>query len=204
VDINAINTAAVETAMGQLSAQFTQTALAAPVATLMPTNTAIGISTAGSPVATAAGGLPTVSFNSTPLPGFTLLASPIPPTSSGSGSTASGCNDGAFIGESLPDKSEVDTGEDFVKSWEIQNTGTCTWEIGYTFAFLPSDSTAGFVGYDVVIRRDDETTDPGHSQSFVLHLEAPETPGEYFGYWKLKDNNGVFFGPRVYLDIIVR
>ena len=29
-DVNAINTAAVETAMGQLAAQFTQTALAAP------------------------------------------------------------------------------------------------------------------------------------------------------------------------------
>ncbi len=41
VDVGAINTAAVETAMGQLSAQFTQTAMAAPTATTLPTNTAI-------------------------------------------------------------------------------------------------------------------------------------------------------------------
>ena len=38
VDVNAINTAAVATAMGQLSAQFTQTALAAPSATAIATH----------------------------------------------------------------------------------------------------------------------------------------------------------------------
>src|SRR6185503_18873688 len=39
VDINAINTAAVATAMGQISAQLTQTALAAPSNTPPPTPT---------------------------------------------------------------------------------------------------------------------------------------------------------------------
>src|SRR5512146_589053 len=74
VDVNAINTAAVATAMGQLSAQFTQTALAAPP-TSAPANTAVGLATfpptstgvAGNPAATASGALPTVSFNTTPL-----------------------------------------------------------------------------------------------------------------------------------------
>src|SRR5512133_3788820 len=73
VDVAAINTAAVETAMGQLSDQFTQTALAAPSATSMPTNTAMTLPTCalpsnatGSPVA-ASSALPTVSFNSTPI-----------------------------------------------------------------------------------------------------------------------------------------
>ena len=37
VDVNAINTAAVATAMGQISAQLTQTALAAPTDTPPPT-----------------------------------------------------------------------------------------------------------------------------------------------------------------------
>jgi len=207
VDVNAINTAAVETAMGQLSAQFTQTALVAPSATSMPTSTVSNLTTAvlpGTPLATTSGALPTVSFNNTPIAGFTPLASPLAPTSSGSASTASGCNDAAFTGENLPDKSEIDAGEEFIKSWELLNTGTCTWEIGYTFAFLPAESTAGIDGYDIVIRADDETTDPGHSQSFVVKIIAPDDPGEYFGYWKLKDQDGRFFGPRVYLDVIVK
>src|SRR5215204_6535187 len=67
VDVNAINTAAVETAMGQLSAQFTQTALAAPSATTQPTGTAVSLPTSGLPTAngaapTTSGVLPTVSF----------------------------------------------------------------------------------------------------------------------------------------------
>jgi len=204
VDVNAINTAAVETAMGQLSAQFTQTALAGPPATSIPTNTAANLSTAVPPTAGTPGALPTVSFNSTLLPGFTPLASPVPPTSSGSASTASGCNDAAFTGENLPDKSEVTAGNEFTKSWELLNTGTCTWEIGYVFSFLAAESTSGIEGYDIAIRADDETTDPGHSQTFVVKLIAPENPGEYFGYWKLKDKDGRFFGPRVFLDIIVK
>ena len=209
VDVNAINTAAVETAMGQLSAQFTQTALAGPSATAIPTNTAVNLSTAalptaGTPLATTSGVLPTVSFNSTLLPGFTPLASPLPPTSSGSVSTASGCNDAAFTGENLPDKSEVTAGKEFTKSWELLNTGTCTWEIGYVFSFLAAESTTGIEGYDITIKADDETTDPGHSQSFVVKIIAPDKAGEYFGYWKLKDKDGKFFGPRVYLDVIVK
>src|SRR4029453_4850917 len=65
VDINPINTAAVATAMGQISAQLTQTALAAPSATAAPTDTTIPLATFALPTA-AGGGLPTVSFNNTP------------------------------------------------------------------------------------------------------------------------------------------
>src|SRR5512133_1163656 len=57
VDVNAINTAAVATAMGQLSAQFTQTALAAPSA--LPTNTPASLPTFG--LATTTGAAPTTS-----------------------------------------------------------------------------------------------------------------------------------------------
>jgi hypothetical protein len=176
----------------------------------MPTSTVSNLSTAvlppaGTPLATTSGALPTVSFNNTPIPGFTPLASPLAPTSSGaSAGTASGCNDAAFTGENLPDKSEVTANKEFTKSWELVNTGTCAWEIGYTFAFLAAESTAGIEGYDIVIKNEDETTDPGHSQSFVVKIVAPDTAGEYFGYWKLKDKDGKFFGPRVYLDVIVK
>ncbi len=90
VDINAINTAAVATAMGQISAQLTQTALAAPSPTAAPTDTTIPLATFALPTSAAGspppgGGLPTVSFNSTananttPLAGFTPIGSPVAP-----------------------------------------------------------------------------------------------------------------------------
>ncbi len=211
VDVNAINTAAVATAMGQLSAQFTQTALAAPV---LPTDTpaslpTLELSTGAAP--TTAGGLPTVSFNSTPvaagtlLPGLTQLASPFPTTgSSGQVSTASGCNDASFIGETVPDKSQFSAGDKISKAWQLQNTGTCTWDTGYIFTFLKDVSSTGIAGYDVAIKDSDDPTKPGHSQSFIVKLTAPATAGEYFGYWRMQGTDGKFFGPRVYLDIIVK
>lgn len=220
VDANAINTAAVATAMGQISAQLTGTALAAPSATPQPTDTSLPLATfalptaAGSPV--AGGGLPTVSFNNTaianttpnanttPLAGFTQLVTSLPAGSSGQGSTASGCNDAAFVGESLPDGSVVAAGKKFTKSWELKNTGTCKWDEGYTFAFQPDLSSSAIQGYDILINTSDEFTDPNHSQSFVVKITAPSTAGEYKGFWKLKTDNGTYFGPLVYLDVVVK
>jgi hypothetical protein len=196
--------------MAQISAQQTMTALVAPSATPLPTNAPVSLATVAPP--TVAGGvLPTVSFNSTPnttpLAGFTNVAgSPIAPTAAGGiiGDTKAGCNDGAFVGETLPDKSVVDAGKDFTKAWEIKNTGTCAWDEGYVFAFQPDLSSAGIKGYDVVINNEDEITKPGHSQSFIVKLTAPTAAGEYKGFWKLKADNGTYFGPLVYFDIVVK
>src|ERR1044071_2366390 len=75
VDVNAINTAAVATAMGQISAQLTQTALVAPTNTPLPTDTPLSLVTAPALPTTSVGGatpiggtpgIPTLSFNSTP------------------------------------------------------------------------------------------------------------------------------------------
>ncbi len=213
VDVNAINTAAYNTAAAQISAGQTQTALAAPTEAVLPTN-ASALPTFALPgnetvLPTTAGGLPTVSFNSTPLSNTTPLAGLTPlatfqPTSAGIGSTASGCNDALFVGETLPDKSVIKAGEKFTKAWEIKNTGTCDWAEGYTFAFQANLSSSAISGYDIVIKSSDEVTEPGHSQSFVVKLTAPTTAGEYKGYWKMKDDKGNFFGPLVFLDIVVK
>jgi hypothetical protein len=218
IDANAINTAALDTAMAQISAQQTMTALAAPSATSLPANTpdpltTVGLPTVAGALPTSAGGaLPTVSFNTTPganttpLAGFTNVAgSPIAPTAGGViGDTKSGCNDGAFVGETLPDKSVVGAGKSFTKAWQIMNTGTCAWDEGYVFAFQPDLSSPGIAGYDIAIDNEDEITKPNHSQSFVVKLTAPTTPGEYKGYWKLKTDDGTAFGPLVYFDIVVQ
>lgn len=214
IDANAINTAALATAMAQIAGQQTQTALAAPSATQLPTNapislTSVGLPTAAGPAPTGnTGGLPTVSFNTTPnttpLGAFTPLGTAVAPTTSGIGTTAAGCNDGAFVGETLPDKSEIGAGKDFTKAWEIKNTGTCTWEEGYVFAFQANLSSNQIDGYDIIYRDKDKATKPGHSQSFIIKLTAPTTPGEYKGYWKLRDAKGTYFGPLVFFDIIVK
>ncbi len=147
VDVGAINTAAVETAMGQLSAQFTQTALAAPTATTFPTNTAFPLPTfalptggAGTPVP-ASSALPTFSFNSTattPLAGFTPL-----PTAAAGGSTGptaslgDACNNSSFVSDvTVPDGTVLPPGQNFDKVWAVKNTGSCTWDDGYALIYI--------------------------------------------------------------------
>jgi hypothetical protein len=212
VDVNAINTAIVGTTVAQLAVQLTQTAQAQPTLPPAPTDTPVSLPTFTLPTAAVgasptAGALPTISFNTTPIAntpvaGFTALPTSGAPTSSANG-TKVGCNDASFVDENLKDGSKVKAGKEFGKVWQIQNTGTCTWDEGYAFAFQAAQSTPGIAGYDIVIKKKEEFTAPGHSQSFIIKLTAPDTAGEYKGFWKLKTDDGTYFGPLVYFDIIV-
>lgn len=212
VDVNAINTAAVETAMGQLSAQFTQTALAAPSATPMSTNTAVALpslslptSGVGSPAPTTSGALPTVSFNSTPstpLAGFTPLASPAAP----SGPTASlgdACNNNVFEGDiTIPDGTILKPGEDFVKTWQVRNTGTCTWDEGYVLVFIGGDRALDPVNYE--FKRASDFVAAGTSVQLSVPLTAPLNPGSYQATWRMQSDSGYYFGTPLTVIIEVR
>jgi hypothetical protein len=208
VDVNAINTAAVATAMGQLSAQFTQTALAAPSATAIPTNTAVSLTTpiGGSPVATTSGALPTVSFNSTPvgspIPGFTPLASPAAP----SGPTASlgdSCNNNVFEADiTIPDNSIMKPGEDFIKTWQVKNTGTCTWDEGYVLVFIGGDRAIDPVNYQ--FKKSTDFVKSGDSVQLSVPLTAPLTPGKYQGTWRMQSDSGYYFGTPLTVIIEVK
>lgn len=210
VDVNAIGTAAVETAMGQLSAQFTQTALAAPSATSMSTNTALPLATfppvtagVGSPAATS--GLPTVSFNSTattPLAGFTPLASPAAPA----GPTVSlgdACNNSVYIADvTVPDNTEMKPGNDFVKTWRVQNTGTCTWDEGYKLAFIGGDNKLD--PYTFEFKDSKDFVAGGATADLSVNLTAPLTEGSYTATWRMQSDNGSYFGTPLTVVIVVK
>ena len=206
VDVGAINTAAVETAMGQLSAQFTQTAMAAPSATSISTNTALPLPTfalpseaTGSPAA-ASSALPTVSFNSTPitsnttpLPGFTPLATQAAP----SGPTASlgdACDNSAFISDvTIPDNSVLDPGVNFTKTWQIKNTGSCTWDEGYSLVYI-GGSNPNLDPYNYDFKKSSDFVAGGATVNLSVKLTTPCTPGDYQGTWRMRNDKGYYFG----------
>ena len=147
IDANAINTAAYSTAVAQFFAGMTQTALAMPSATISITNTPISLATfpaSGSPVAGVNAGLPTVSFNSspntTPLAGFTPLAVGSPAVAGAKPPTAAlgdACSNNAFEGDiTIPDGSVLEAGLNFTKTWKIRNTGSCTWDEGFSLVYI--------------------------------------------------------------------
>lgn len=212
VDIDAVNTAAVATAMGQISAQFTQTALAAPTNTPPPTNSPIPLATfalptsaAGSP--TAGGALPTVSFNSTPNPnttplaGFTPIGSPVaagPTTSLGDA-----CNNSVYIADvTYPDNTEIKPGVDFEKIWRVQNSGTCTWDEGYKLAFIGGDKALDPVSFE--FKRSEDFVAGGATADIGVNLTAPLAEGTYTATWKMQSDGGAYFGTPLTVVIVVK
>jgi hypothetical protein len=203
MDVGVIQTQAFAQVMTQAAAAFTPTA--------MPTNTPEPTTTLSAPptFAPIGGGSGTVTpfaFN-TPLPGLTPIAlSPIPtlPGSVPTITTENGCNNGAFIGESAPyDGTVMQPGVEFEKNFDIMNTGSCTWDEGYTFVFQPGYSTEGFRGYDIKFRKVEDFTKPGEIITFSLKLKVEVQPGEHQGAWKLRDDGGNYFGPLVFVNYVV-
>jgi hypothetical protein len=199
VDVNAINTAAVATAMGQISAQLTQTALAVPSNTPTPTNTALALSTsalpttgAGTAATAGSGALPTLSFNTTPnttpIAGFTPLAgSPVAPPA---GDT---CNNSAYISDvTIPDGTVLSPGEDFVKTWRVQNTGTCAWDEGYKLVFIAGDRALDPVSFEITSA--DDFVAAGATDDLSISLTAPEAEGSYTATWQMQTDTGAYFG----------
>lgn len=192
-DVNAIYTSVAETTMAQFNVQQTQTAQAVPSATATAPATFTPLPTF--PV--LSGVTPLATF---PSGGTTPIASPVLGGGTG-GSTAVGCNDSAFVAETIPDGTTFSPGKNFTKTWQLQNTGTCAWDQGYAFTFVDGDHMSGA---DVTFKKSGDTTDPGHSQSFNIPLVAPSQAGEYKGYWQMQDDQGIAFGSRVWVDIVVK
>jgi hypothetical protein len=184
--------------------------MVAPTATTLPTNTAIPLPTFALPngvtasPAAASSALPTVSFNNTPttpLPGFTAL-----PTAGGStGPTVSlgdACNNSSFVSDvSVPDNTVLPPGQDFDKVWAVKNTGSCTWDDGYALVYI-GGSSPNLDPYNFEFKDKNDFVVGGATANLGLTLTTPCTPGDYQGSWRMRDDNGNYFG--TYLTVIVK
>lgn len=201
-DVNAIYTSAAQTMVAGLSAQQTQTAAAVPPTPVAsPTLAASFTPLATFPIGTGVIPFGTPFALGTP---FTLSTPGTPlatlPSGTGVYSMPVGCADATYIGETAPyDKTVLTPGERFTKGWSFQNTGTCNWDGGFAFAFKSGDQMQG----ENVLITDADTTQPGHSQAFVIHMQAPRASGEYKGFWQMKSDSGQWFGSLVFVDIII-
>jgi hypothetical protein len=142
----------------------TMTDTVAPSATVQPTLTT-------QPTITQ---VPTTAITTVP----TLTAVPIP------------CNRADFLGDvTIPDGSSITAGTQFVKTWRLKNSGSCTWGSGYSLAFHSGTSMNGAASTALAA-----TVAPGQTIDVSVTLQAPTTDGTYTGYWMLKNASGGFFG----------
>jgi hypothetical protein len=101
------------------------------------------------------------------------------------------CDRATFVQDvTIPDDTEVPVGNNFVKTWRLRNSGTCTWTSSYALVFVRGDSLGG----PAAVQFTTGTVSPGQSIDISVSLIAPATTGTYQGYWKLRNANGIVFG----------
>ncbi len=101
------------------------------------------------------------------------------------------CNRASFVDDvTYPDGSEVTINNGFVKTWRLQNTGSCTWTSGYKLIFSNGDR----MGAPDEVVLTGGTVAPGQTVDVSVSLTAPGTVGTYKGYFKLKSSDGAVFG----------
>ncbi len=97
----------------------------------------------------------------------------------------------------VPDGTEFIAGTEFDKTWRLRSNGCLAWPTGTRLAFLLGDSMGGPANVSVPATAITGTAD------ITVHLTAPSEPGEYTGYWQLQSPDGIYFGPQVWVRIVV-
>jgi len=98
---------------------------------------------------------------------------------------------------SYPDGSKINPGENFTKTWRIYNNGSCKWYEGYSIEYTDGD----FMGNKSVNLP--KLTIPGTTVDVGIRLQAPQTTGQYVGYYQLRAPDGTFFGPKLTVKLNV-
>jgi hypothetical protein len=174
--LSAIYTAAAQTIAVQdaLSAQSAVEQTATP----MPTDAASILTPTNSGISTPTN-LPTMAISL--------------PTSASSGTA---CDGAIYISDvTIQDHTVENPGESFVKTWALQNTGSCTWSTGYTLTFVSGTQMGGTntnVGSSVA---------PQQQTQISVTLTAPTTAGVYTGNWRLTNASGEAFGDTI--DVVI-
>jgi hypothetical protein len=199
----AAGTGAVETLVAGFFA--TQTAMATPTPlntnTPLPTNTFLPTPTTANTAPPLATWTPIVIYYSA-TPNAAALVPTVtgtPPTATAnSGGQASGCNNLAIVRDvNYPSGTTVKAGETITKTWKVQNTGSCNWEINYALVIVQDEnfhSTWSRIGKVVA---------PGSWAEISVVLEVPKHDGTFAGSWRLADAGGNAFGAALSVSIVV-
>jgi hypothetical protein len=172
VGIDMMQTQAVSTFMTGLTqtAQAMPTSTPTATATLFPTNTPAPTTAAGTPGAPAGG----------------------------TGGTPSACYGLTFAADvTIPDNTVMNAGQTFTKTWQVLNTGTCAWEVGFKLAFVNGDAMGG-VTYVL-----NQAIPAGAMFEISVPMTAPSAQGTIRGNWRMQTAAGEFFGDALYVVIVV-
>ena len=150
--------------------------------------------------------LPTNTPTEIPIPTNTVVVfNTFAPFGTNAGTTVAGlssptasCYGLLFINDiSIPDDSQMLPGQQFTKTWLVQNTGGCNWQPGFKWTLISGNPMGGST---VTLS---QVVTPGTQYQISVPMIAPNTTGEAVGTWKMSDANGTFFGQSVWVKVMV-
>jgi hypothetical protein len=189
-------------------------AACAPATPIEPTPDVMAVRTSAANTVVAEFTLTAAAFTPTPFPTETPQPTeeapteePTPilstdPTQIALGTPALLCDDLSFedatIDVTIPDGAPMSPGQEFVKTWKIKNSGSCTWGAGYGLVYsygARMDGQAVPLGAPV---------QPGEEVEVSVNFKAPTAIGEYTSAWQMTNARGVPFGKAIFVKILVR
>lgn len=121
----------------------------------------------------------------------------LPTATANSGALAYGCNNLAFVRDvNYPSGTTVAPGESFVKTWKVENTGTCDWEVHYTLSIVADEY------FDSSWDKLGRIVSPGEWAELSVIVDAPKSGGTYTSYWRFTDGAHPF-GATLGLTVVV-
>jgi Ig-like domain from next to BRCA1 gene len=97
----------------------------------------------------------------------------------------------------IPDDTNMTPGQQFTKTWLVQNTGSCAWQPGFKWSLVAGNPMGGST---VTLT---QAVSPGAQYQVSVPMVAPNTAGESTGTWKMADTNGTFFGEAPWVKVKV-
>jgi hypothetical protein len=174
-DVAAVRTSAASTVV----AQFTLTA-------------AVFTPTASLPAETSAPQITT-----------TATVAPLAQVTTGAGTTVALCDslsiDPTTVDVNIPDGTTMTPGQDFIKTWRVKNSGSCTWGAGYELVYAGyADQMAG------QFQPLEEVVPPGQEVELSVQFQAPDEAGEYVSAWQMSNPAGQPFLEIIFVKILVQ
>ena len=130
-------------------------------------------------------------------PKFTPTSATPLPSNTAPRPTSSGCADMTFVKDvTIPDETQLSIGQQFTKTWEVKNSGSCQWTTGFKLAFSfgePMGGTSVPMASVVAV---------GQTVDLSVNLKVPNKSSKLTGVWTLLDDKGQPFGPLLTVVII--
>lgn len=181
-DVAAIRTSAASTVVSQ----FTLTAAAFTPTTESPaTEEATEAPATSAPQASQATG--------------TATQTPLAQVTNALGTTVALCDAMEFVADvNVPDGTNMSPGQDFLKTWRVKNTGSCTWGADYKLIYSYGEKMSGqWQPLNQVVQ-------PGQEVELSVQFKAPDKVGEYVSAWQMTSPKGAPFGPAIFVKVVVQ